>query len=75
MERDSKDKVEYCCGVICVASAISIGTSALVVSDRHDIEAGVLIFLAQLLLFAASIFHLNYKLGHYGEANHKKSEE
>lgn len=73
MERDSKDKVEYCCGVLCVASAVSIGIASLVVSEKHDIEAGVLIFLAQLLIFAASVFHLNYKLGHYGEANHEKS--
>lgn len=75
MERDSKDKVEYCCGVLCVASAISIGISALVVSDKHDIEAGVLIFLAQLLIFAASVFHINYKLGHYGQSNTEKADK
>lgn len=70
MERNSKDIVEYSCGVLCVMAAISIGIAALSASEKHDIEAGVLIFLAQLLLFAASIFHLNYKLGNYGNTSH-----
>lgn len=72
MEKDSKDKVEYAAGIICVASAISIGTASLVVSEHHDIAAGVLIFIAQLLIFAASVFHLNYKLGSYGESSNNK---
>lgn len=67
MQRDSKDIVEYSAGVCCVAAAITIGMSSIVVSEHHDIAAGVLIFVAQLLIFAASVFHLNYKLGSYGE--------
>lgn len=68
MLRDSKDIVEYSAGVCCVAAAITIGISSIIVSEHHDIAAGVLIFVAQLLIFAASVFHLNYKLGSYGEA-------
>lgn len=68
MLRDSKDIVEYSAGVCCVAAAITIGLSSIIVSEHHDIAAGVLIFVAQLLIFAASVFHLNYKLGSYGEA-------
>lgn len=68
MQRDSKDIVEYSAGVCCVAAAITIGLSSIIVSEHHDIAAGVLIFVAQLLIFAASVFHLNYKLGSYGEA-------
>lgn len=75
MEKETKDKVEYASAVCCIAAAISIGTASLCVSDKHDIEAGVLIFIAQLLLFAASVYHLNYKLGHYGETNHSSSKE
>ena len=69
MQRHSKDVVEYSAGVCCVAAAITIGISSIIVSEHHDIAAGVLIFVAQLLIFAASVFHLNYKLGSYGEAN------
>ena len=71
MNKEDKDKVEYASAVMCIAAAITIGSSSIVVSETHDIAAGVLIFVAQLLLFAASIYHLNYKLGNYGET--KKS--
>ena len=69
MERDTKDIVEYSAGVCCIMAAISIGISSIVVSEHHDIAAGVLIFVAQLLIFAASVFHLNYKLGSYGQTS------
>lgn len=69
MGRDTKDKVEYSSGICCVASAIAIGICSIVVSEHHDIAAGVLIFVAQLLIFAASVFHLNYKLGSYGQTD------
>lgn len=75
MQRDSKDKVEYSAGVCCVAAAITIGLSSIIVSEQHDIAAGVLIFVAQLLIFAASVFHLNYKLGSYGQTNSESKRD
>lgn len=71
MDKQSKDKIEYASAVVCIAAAIAVGTSSIIVSETHDVAAGVLIFIAQLLLFAASVYHLNYKLGHYGETNAK----
>ena len=78
MERDMKDKVEYSTGVVCVMAAITIGITSIIVSEHHDIAAGELIFVAQLLIFAASVFHLNYKLGNYGQTtrtNNKENQE
>lgn len=75
MEKDTKDKIEYASGIICVTAAISIGTASITVSESHDVAAGVLIFIAQLLLFAASVYHLNYKLGAYGESKGKADKE
>lgn len=75
MLRDTKDKVEYSAGVCCVAAAITIGISSIIVSEHHDIAAGVLIFVAQLLIFAASVFHLNYKLGSYGQTNSENNRD
>lgn len=69
MDRHTKDEVEYSSAICCVASAIAIGICSIVVSEHHDIAAGVLIFVAQLLIFAASVFHLNYKLGSYGQTD------
>ena len=74
MGRDIKDKVEYSSGICCVASAIAIGICSIVVSEQHDIAAGVLIFVAQLLIFAASVFHLNYKLGSYGQTDNNNKQ-
>lgn len=75
MERDMKDKVEYSTGVVCVMAAITIGISSIIVSEHHDIAAGVLIFVAQLLIFAASVFHLNYKLGSYGQTTRNNNKD
>ena len=74
MCRDIKDKVEYSSGICCVASAIAIGICSIVISEHHDIAAGVLIFVAQLLIFAASVFHLNYKLGSYGQTDNNNKQ-
>lgn len=73
-----KDKVEYSTGVVCVMAAITIGITSIIISEHHDIAAGELIFVAQLLIFAASVFHLNYKLGNYGQTtrtNNKDNQE
>jgi hypothetical protein len=72
MTQHSKDRTEYACAVVCVFAAITMGVTAMTISQTHDIGAGVLIFIAQLLLFAASVFHLNYKLMSYGETNQPK---
>lgn len=73
MSRDTKDKIEYSSGICCVASAIAIGICSIVISEHHDIAAGVLIFVAQLLIFAASVYHLNYKLGSYGQTDNNNN--
>lgn len=70
-----KENVEYASAIVCIFSSISIGMSSIVISEQHDIAAGVLIFIAQLLLFAASIFHLNYKILNYGETKNNIQSE
>lgn len=69
-----KERTEYACAVLCVASAITMGISSMALHEHHDIESGVLIFIAQLLLFAASVFHINYKLANYGETKSNNQE-
>lgn len=72
----TKDKVEYSSAVMCVCASITIGISSIIIHEHHDIQSGVLIFVAQLLIFAASVFHINYKLNLYGETknNNQHSE-
>lgn len=70
-----KESVEYASAVVCIFSSISIGISSIIISTNHDIAAGVLILIAQLLLFAASVFHLNYKIMNYGETKNNVQSE
>ena len=72
MNQDTKDKIEFSSAVMCIASAIAIGITSIVISQTHNIEAGVLIFIAQLLIFAASVYQINYKIYQYGESNKSK---
>lgn len=75
MSKENKDKVEYGSAVMCLVVACSCGVSAMSLSKTNTIESGVLIFIAQLLLFSASVFHLNYKLGSYGESKCKDDKK
>lgn len=72
MNEHFKEHVEYACAVLCVFAAIAVGVGAMMLQDEHDIHSGVLIYIAQLLVFAASVFHLNYKLLNYGETKNDK---
>lgn len=70
-----KESVEYASAVVCIFSSISIGISSIIISTNHDVAAGVLILIAQLLVFAASVFHLNYKIMNYGETKNNVQTE
>lgn len=70
-----KESIEYASAVVCIFSSISIGISSVIISTNHDIAAGVLILIAQLLVFAASVFHLNYKILNYGETKNNVQAE
>lgn len=70
-----KESIEYASAVVCIFSSISIGISSIIISTNHDVAAGVLILIAQLLVFAASVFHLNYKILNYGETKNNVQGE
>lgn len=75
MNQDTKDKIEFSSAVMCIAAAIAIGITSIVISQTHNIEAGVLIFIAQLLIFAASVYQINYKIYQYGESSKSKDDK
>lgn len=43
-------------------AAVALAFTSLLMSDDHDIAAGVLMMCAQFLLLTATIFGLNYKI-------------
>ena len=66
-----KRKVEM---TICVASflqAVALSYAGMLLSEEHDIAAGVCMVIAQFLLLCASIIGIDYKLNNYGSV--KKS--
>lgn len=52
--------------------AAALAFISLLISEDHDIAAGVLMGIAQFLLLTASILHIDYKLGIYNFSTHAK---
>lgn len=52
--------------------AAALAFISLLISDDHDIAAGVLMGIAQFLLLTASILHIDYKLGIYNFSTNAK---
>lgn len=55
-------KVESVVAVGSFAAAVALAFTSLMISEDHDIAAGVLMMCAQFLMLTASIFGLDYKL-------------
>lgn len=55
--------------------AAALAFISLLISENHDIAAGVLMAIAQFLLLAASILHIDYKLSHYGSTNSRLTQQ
>lgn len=61
---------------IAVASfcaAVGLAYTALLLSEEHDIESGVLMMCAQFLMLTATIFGIDYKF--YGNENNSKGNQ
>lgn len=55
--------------------AAALAFISLLISENNDIAAGVLMAIAQFLLLAASILHIDYKLSHYGSTSSWTSKQ
>lgn len=58
-------KVESAVAIGSFLAAVGLAFTSLVISEVHDIAAGVLMMCAQFLMLTASIFGLDYKLSQY----------
>lgn len=56
-------KVESFVAVGSFLSAVALAFTSLLISQDHDIAAGVLMMCAQFLMLTATIFGLDYKIG------------
>lgn len=62
----TKDKgIESMVAVGSFLAAVALAFTSLIISENHDIAAGVLMMCAQFLLLTASIFGIDYKISKY----------
>lgn len=61
----TKDKAEVVVAVGSFAAAVGLAFTSLLISQDHDIAAGVLMMCAQFLTLTAAIFGLDYKFKTY----------
>lgn len=54
-------KAEYVVAIGSFLAAVGLAFTSLVISEDHDIAAGVLMMCAQFLMLTAAIFGLDYK--------------
>ena len=58
----SDKKVESVVAIGSFLAAVGLAFTSLIISEDHDIAAGVLMMCAQFLMLTGSIFGLDYKL-------------
>ena len=66
-------KTESFVAVSSFLAAVALAFTSLLISEDHDIAAGVLMMCAQFLMLTATIFGLDYKIGQ--QIRRMKSEE
>jgi len=55
-------KIESTVAVASFLAAVGLAFTSLLISENHDIAAGVLMMCAQFLMLTATIFGLDYKI-------------
>lgn len=55
------------------ATAAALAFVSLLLNDEHEITSGVLMGIAQFLLFAASVMHIDYKLDIFNRTQNSPS--
>lgn len=53
--------LEKATAVGCVITAAALAFTSLLINDEHEIASSVIMVIAQFLLFAASVFGIDYK--------------
>lgn len=64
--QDNQRRAEKYVAVCSFISAVGLAFTSLLVSEDHDIAAGVLMMCAQFLTLTATIFGIDYKFNRYG---------
>lgn len=58
---ETSKKMEYLVAIGSFLAAVGLAFTSLLISEDHDIAAGVLMMCAQFLMLTATIFGIDYK--------------
>ena len=76
---DTSKKMEYLVAIGSFLAAVGLAFTSLLISEDHDIAAGVLMMCAQFLMLTATIFGVDYKSkthdNYYRRVVHNKKNE
>lgn len=77
---ETSKKMEYLVAIGSFLAAVGLAFTSLLISEDHDIAAGVLMMCAQFLMLTATIFGIDYKFKTHDNYNrrhviNKKNEE
>lgn len=64
----SKVTIQYISACAMLVSSVALAFLSFFL-NHYDIEAGILVYIAQCLLFVASVFGVNLILSQHGQAN------
>lgn len=70
---NSKELIQYLSAGTMVVSSVVLAFLSFFLNE-HDIESGVLMYIAQALLFAASVFGVDLYLKNYGRSHNKPDQ-
>lgn len=66
MSSNDNRKAEKFVAVSSFLAAVALAFTSVIISQDHDVAAGVLMMCAQFLTLTATIFGINYKFTNYG---------
>lgn len=71
MPHEAINVFEKCLAGAAFSVAAALAFVSLIISEEHDITAGVLMACAQFLILCASILHIDYKLNIFDRKNNQ----
>lgn len=77
MKKTTKETIQYGCAIASFIAAIMFGLLGVMLTEQHDPAGGTLTLIAQLLLFTASVFGIDYKWNNFDRSirTHEEDQE
>lgn len=71
----NKDDIKMITAILSFLCSAGMGIASLCIPPEGEIHSSVLIYVAQMLLFCATLLGLDLSLGHYGSTSKRDKDE